>query len=536
MQNAQKVISTYRRKRIVICLIVALLTLTTTLAIRFISQRSLNQQRVQMTTNKMVVAMDKILRPLSEQHLSLLQLVGKPCEDVRLPLRKLAASLQTVRSIVLVKSNILYCSSIFGDRNVSIHQLQPDLPVQRELLAFSTDNTLLVGSPILIQWYPSAFNSADGVMMIINIELLGELILNAKSSLITGIGLSVGTRNFISGSGVVDHSVLPGESVIYRQHSTQFPFAINVSGPGASAIALHELPGELPLALILSLLMTGIAWLATAGRMSFSREISLGIAAREFKLWCQPLKDLHSGKCTGVEILLRWNNPRRGNISPDVFIPIAEGYNLIVPLTRYVIAETARQLSLFPHDKHFHISINVAARHFAEGELLRDLHKLWFSAYPVQQLVVELTERDVLQDGDHHMAEHLHFRGVYLAIDDFGTGNSSLSWLEKLRPDVLKIDKSFTSAIGIDSVNATVTDIIIALAHRLNIVTVAEGVETQQQDEYLRRHGVDILQGFYYARPMPVEDFPQWLAARRQVEAMADNKTGRPPAETGRSV
>jgi EAL domain-containing protein (putative c-di-GMP-specific phosphodiesterase class I) len=71
-----------------------------------------------------------------------------------------------------------------------------------------------------------------------------------------------------------------------------------------------------------------------------------------------------------------------------VFIPIAEGYNLIVPLTRYVIAETARQLSLFPHDKHFHISINVAARHFADGELLRDLHKLWFSAYPVQQLVV----------------------------------------------------------------------------------------------------------------------------------------------------
>lgn len=219
-----------------------------------------------------------------------------------------------------------------------------------------------------------------------------------------------------------------------------------------------------------------------------------------------------------------------------MFIPIAEGYNLIVPLTRYVIAETARQLSLFPHDKHFHISINVAARHFADGELLRDLHKLWFSAYPVQQLVVELTERDVLQDGDHHMAEHLHFRGVYLAIDDFGTGNSSLSWLEKLRPDVLKIDKSFTSAIGIDSVNATVTDMIIALAHRLNIVTVAEGVETPLQAEYLRHHGVDILQGFHYARPMPVEDFPQWLAARRQIEAMRDNKTGRSPEETGRSV
>lgn len=352
----------------------------------------------------------------------------------------------------------------------------------------------------------------------INIELLGELIFNAKSALITGIGLSVGEKSFISGTGLVDHEALPGEQIIYRQHSTEFPFTISVSGPGASAVAFNELPGELPLALIISLLMTGIAWLATAGRMSFSREINLGIAAHEFTLWCQPLQDLRTRQCCGVEILLRWNNPRRGAISPDVFIPIAEGYNLILPLTRYVISQTAHKLALFPQDKQFHISINVAARHFANGELLRDLHHYWFSAHPVQQLVVELTERDVLQDGDHHMAEHLHFKGVKLAIDDFGTGNSSLSWLEKLRPDVLKIDKSFIGAIGVDSVNATVTDMIIALAHRLKIVMVAEGVETQEQEAYLRDNGVDLLQGYYYARPMPVEDFPQWLAAEKRRE------------------
>ncbi|OKK25420.1 hypothetical protein BST87_25020, partial [Salmonella enterica subsp. enterica serovar Typhi] len=95
--------------------------------------------------------------------------------------------------------------------------------------------------------------------------------------------------------------------------------------------------------------------------------------------------------------------------------------------------------------------------------LANRLHIVTVAVDPVQQLVVELTERDVLQDGDQHMAEHLHFKGVQLAIDDFGTGNTSLSWLEKLRPDVLKIDRSFTSSVGIDSVNATVTDIIIAL-------------------------------------------------------------------------
>ncbi|MCT8154800.1 EAL domain-containing protein, partial [Klebsiella aerogenes] len=308
------------------------------------------------------------------------------------------------------------------------------------------------------------------------------------------------------------------------QSSSQFTFPINISGPGASAVALEELPAELPLALMFSLLMTGIAWLTTAGRMTFSREITLGIAAHEFEVWCQPLQDLRTQECCGVEILLRWNNPRRGNISPDVFIPIAEGYNLIVPLTRYVIAETARRLHYFPQDANFHIGINVAARHFSNGELLRDLHTYWFSANPVQQLVVELTERDVLREGDHHMAEHLHFKGVQLAIDDFGTGNSSLSWLEKLRPDVLKIDKSYTGAIGIDGVNATVTDMIIALAHRLKIVTIAEGVETQEQKIYMRSHGVDLLQGYYYARPLPVEDFPRWLAEEKHRLAATGGK------------
>ncbi len=135
------------------------------------------------------------------------------------------------------------------------------------------------------------------------------------------------------------------------------------------------------------------------------------------------------------------------------------------------------------------------------------------------------------------MAEHLHFKGVQLAIDDFGTGNTSLSWLEKLRPDVLKIDRSFTSSVGIDSVNATVTD-IIALANRLHIVTVAEGVETLEQENYLRSHGVDVLQGFYYARPMPVEAFPAWLASREErvrvrVRVRARRQNNSPAAAAG---
>lgn len=472
MQTAQKVITAYRRKRIIVCLLVALLTLGTTLAIRFISQRSVNEEYIRTAASQRVTALDNILRPLSAERATLLSLVDKPCMDIHLTLRKMAASLQTVRSVALVASGMIYCSSIFGQRQADLHQLQPALPAHHPLLLFSTDNSLLKGTPVLIQWYPASESGFDGVMLIVNIELLGTLILKEKSPLISDVSLQVGDHYFISGLGLIDKAHAPQASVIYRQRSTEFPFTININGPGAATIALEELPGELP------------------------------------------LQDARSGRCCGVEILLRWNNPRRGEISPEVFIPIAEGDNLIIPLTRYVIAETARRLDAFPSEPHFHIAINVAARHFAHGLLLHDLHNYWFSVNPVQQLVVELTERDVLQDGDQHMAEHLHLKGVQLAIDDFGTGNSSLSWLEKLRPDVLKIDRSFTSSVGIDSVNATVTDIIIALADRLNIVTVAEGVETLEQESYLRGHGVDVLQGFYYARPMPIEAFPAWLADR----------------------
>lgn len=238
----------------------------------------------------------------------------------------------------------------------------------------------------------------------------------------------------------------------------------------------------------------------------------MGIAAREFELFCQPLVNARTRECVGVEILLRWNNPRQGWISPDVFIPLAEEHNLSIPLTRYVISETVRQIGYFPASRDFHIGINVAASHFRRAALIRDLNRIWFNASPVQQLIVELTERDALLDVDYRIVRELHRKGVKLAIDDFGTGNSSLSWLEKLHPDVLKIDKSFTTAIGTDAVNSTVTDIIIALGQRLNIELVAEGVETEEQSRYLRRHSVHILQGYLYARPMPLREFPKWLA------------------------
>lgn len=511
MQTAQNLIMGYRRKRIVICLLVALLTLFLTFGLRFISQRSVNQQRIDDYARHAVETLDKVLMPVAGKRHELVSLVGQSCEAVHLPMRKQAAALQTLRSIALVKSGVIYCSSVFGDRDVVLRENQPALPSAQSKLLLSIDQSLLIGSPILIQWYPASADGEDGVMLTVNIHLVSALLLEPQRPMIQRVIVSVGKRYYSESQGISDQLQLAdGEEVVTRQ-SELFPFSISVTTPGATALALNDLPSQAPLALILSLLLAGISWFATAGRMSFTREITVGMARREFELYCQPQLDTRTQRCNGVEILLRWNNPRLGWISPDVFIPVAERENLIAPLTRYVISETIRQIGCFPADPRFEISINVSSSHFLQGALLRDVNQYWFNARPQQQLVLEITERDNLQGVDYRLVRELHRKGVRLAIDDFGTGSSALSWLEQLRPDILKIDKSFTNAIGTDAVNSTVTDIIIALGQRLNIELVAEGVETPQQAHYLRRHGVHILQGYLYAKPMPVADFPRWL-------------------------
>ena len=512
MQTAQTIIKDYRRKRVIVCVTVALLTLILTLGIRFISQRNVNQERILDFTRHTVVSLDNILIALDNHREVLQSLVGESCPQAHLVLRKQAAMLQTVRSIALVQDGVVYCSSIFGSRNLPVREVQPMLPASEPRLILSTDRWLLLGSPILIQWYPVSEKGENGLMEVVNIELLTRMLLEPQRPLITDVVLTVGDQSLRYGQQVTDSLTFDDSDVLLTQNSARYPFSITVSGPGPGVMALKNLPSQLPLALMLSLLVGYIAWLATARRMSFTWEINMGLAAREFELFCQPLVNARTQECVGVEILLRWNNPRQGWISPDVFIPLAEEHNLIVPLTRYVIFETVRQLGYFPATPGFHIGINVAASHFRRGILLQDLNRLWFHSHPIQQLVIELTERDALLDVDYRIVRELHRKGIKLAIDDFGTGSSSLSWLEKLHPDVLKIDKSFTTAIGTDAVNSTVTDIIIALGQRLNIELVAEGVETEEQSRYLRRHGVHILQGYLYARPMPLREFPTWLA------------------------
>lgn len=212
---------------------VALLTLIITLGIRFISQRNVNQQNTLNFAAHSVNVLDNVLLPLEKGRNPLLALVGAPCSQAHLVLRKQAASLQTVRSIALVKDGILYCSSIFGNRDVPLREIQPALPSAETKLVLSTDKSLLKGSPILIQWYPVSDSGEDGVMQIVNIDLITRLMLEPQRPLITDVALTVGDKYLRYGENVSDSLTINDDERVLRQQSSHFPVHHYRQWPGS---------------------------------------------------------------------------------------------------------------------------------------------------------------------------------------------------------------------------------------------------------------------------------------------------------------
>lgn len=511
MQTAQRIISSYRRRRVIVCILLAALVFSLTLGIKYVSERQFNELRVLHFSQHAITTIEALLAPFDKVYQEAMPLVDTACENIQLILREHTARSPTIRSISLVKKGVLYCSSIFGATSLNIRSIQPLLPSAEPRLLLTVDHLINKGSPILLSWRPLPARPDDGIIQVINLEMIAELIQGTDSPWITRTILNVADAHFEYSHGMVMTVEFAEDLMHQNMASTNYPFSITTVGPSASSLALHSLVNQLPLAVVLSLLAALITWCMTAKRMSFSHEITMGLAAGEFEVYCQPLINACNQQCVGIELLLRWQNPRQGTISPDAFIPLAEQQHLIVPLTCFVLRETAAALELLPQQHDFHISINVAASHFKDNSIIDDLHRYWFPARPQQQLILELTERDALPEVSHHVVRDLHQLGVKLAIDDFGTGQSSLAYLETLSPDILKIDKIYTSAIGTDAVNSKVTEIIISLGHRLQIDLIAEGVETDDQAAFLQQQGVTLLQGYLYAKPMRLLQFPDWL-------------------------
>ena len=250
-------------------------------------------------------------------------------------------------------------------------------------------------------------------------------------------------------------------------------------------------------------------------RRQIETDLRLALERGEFELLYQPLFDLEQNRICSFEALLRWHHPERGLIPPSDFVPVAEDTGLIVPIGAWAVRDACARAATWP--EHIRVAVNVSAVQFHRGTLHETiLRALADSALAPNRLEIEITESIFLEGGDAtlRLLHALRSLGVRIALDDFGTGYSSLSYLLRVPFDKIKVDQSFVrGASDPTSRNAALIRAMVGLASDLKMQTTAEGVETQEELMLVRSLGCSLVQGYYFAKPMPVEEARE-LAAK----------------------
>ncbi|MCP8463368.1 cyclic diguanylate phosphodiesterase [Pseudomonas sp. ZM23] len=430
---------------------------------------------------------------------------GQTCADVTLVLREQVAVVPFVRSVNLTHGDDIYCTSLFGESKAS---LERSLYVNGRL-------RLMAGNPItpdvglLIlrreEGEYGALATVDGRYLSSTLQLVDQR---------SDLQLLVGGEWMDEEGNVSQGEPVPLPVGHVRIDSERFPYSV-VGGFAEGSQWRHIREEALPLAsLLIALgLISGVACYWLWGRSATpSLELERALMAGEFVPYLQPLVDARDGHWTGAEVLMRWKHPREGMVGPDLFIPLAERSGLIVPMTRDLMHRVGEGLAPYGEllGEGFHLGINISAVHCSDPSLFDDCLSLQARFLPHRPvLVLELTERELLaaSEATDRLFSRLDAQGIRLAIDDFGTGNSSLAYLHRFKVDALKIDKSFVTMIGVDALSRHILDSIVELCGKLDLMIIAEGVETEEQWRYLAERGVGVLQGYLFGKPMPMEDF-----------------------------
>tara|TARA_R110001583_G_scaffold21088_5_gene80297 strand:- start:13882 stop:15678 length:1797 start_codon:yes stop_codon:yes gene_type:complete len=256
-------------------------------------------------------------------------------------------------------------------------------------------------------------------------------------------------------------------------------------------------------------------------RLRTESELRHAIQQNEFVVHYQPKVDLKTGFVKGMEALVRWQHPRRGLLSPFHFIEIAEECGLIPGIGELVMSEACQQHKIW-QDKglgNLQLSVNVSPYQFMEKHIQNTLNAASNSGMDIKFLMLEITESMLIGDEERviEIMERIKKQGPMLSIDDFGTGYSSLSYLKRFPLDELKIDRSFLIEVPAKKDDSAIVKAIVAMAHSLELSVVAEGVEEEDQLKFMQSIGCDVIQGFYFSKALPADEFEQYVLTKNKI-------------------
>jgi diguanylate cyclase (GGDEF)-like protein/PAS domain S-box-containing protein len=313
----------------------------------------------------------------------------------------------------------------------------------------------------------------------------------------TDLGASIGIALYPNDGDTAEQVLCNADMALYRAKS---------SGRGGACFFEQEMD------------------MAVRRRRKLTQELRVALADHQFELYYQPQVKIPSGEILGFEALLRWHHPEHGLVAPNEFIPLAEETGLIAPIGEWVLETACREAALWPRP--YKIAVNLSPRQFQNHDLPEVVHRVLVeTGLSPARLELEITETALFEDLQRALdsLRRLRALGVSIAMDDFGTGYSSLSSLQAFPFDKIKIDQQFVVHLGESKQAAVIVRSVLGLGKSLDIPVLAEGVETQQQLEFLNAEDCEEVQGFYFGRPAPAEHIRKILASgQAEVQDLAE--------------
>jgi sensor c-di-GMP phosphodiesterase-like protein len=434
-------------------------------------------------------------------------------------MRRIDLESTLLQGVGWVEGDVLRCSSFYGDRPV---RMGPPTYISSNRAVFRTK------VPIIDPQRPYVIVQSGAAAGVVHPDLALSFVPYQPGLALVGFSWSRRIPVLQRGdwtSELLSGDLRPGARrqpdgttlAVVRSGRTDMGALVVVPHQHTMGVARQVARQLIPAGLLSGTIMAMLFFLAARNRASMRGMIRSALARGLFYLVYQPIVSLESGKVVGVEALLRWNRERGAEISPDIFIAVAEQRGLMPALTARVFELLEQDLpTLLAVDPELELAVNLTAPDLHNPDLPRSMRD--FAAkvgISPARIVIEATERGLLDPGRAGPSlAALRDSGVRIAIDDFGTGYSSLAYLAVLEVDILKIDKLFIQALGTQSATSQVAQGVIEMARVLDLATIAEGIETAEQEHIVRGLGVGQAQGYHYARPLPLDQMVAYLRER----------------------